>query len=91
MIPLPRMTYNEVGQTFILLGRAENSLAFGKVVATLHFKVKEIDPSTGAQPGLLRAAPCLAAGTPHRPWLSWGGCRRSRGGRVQRRVPAGGL
>ena len=63
MIPLPRMTYNEVGQTFILLGRAENSLAFGKVVATLHFKVKEIDPSTGAQPGLLRAAPCLAPGT----------------------------
>lgn len=46
-VPLRRMSYNEAGQVFVLLRRAANSLAFGTVMPTMRFKVKEIDPSTG--------------------------------------------
>lgn len=47
VVPLDRMVYNEVGHIYVVLGRAPNSLAFGAIVPTLQFKVKEIDPSTG--------------------------------------------
>jgi hypothetical protein len=50
------MEYGSVGQTYVLLQRAPDSLAMGKLGANLQFTVKEIDPSSG-QPPLLA---CLA-------------------------------
>ena len=47
-IPLASMTYNVAGQTFVVLARPEGTLATGKLLNTLRFTVKEIDPSTGA-------------------------------------------
>lgn len=47
VLPLERMVYNEVARTYVVLERAPNSLAFDTLVPTLHFRVKEIDPSTG--------------------------------------------
>ena len=53
-IPLPSMAYNVAGQTFVVLARPEGTLATGKLLNTLRFTVKEIDPSTGpAHPYLL--------------------------------------
>ena len=48
VVPLARMPHGEVGHTFTLLRRPEGSMALGKLVNILRFKVKEIDPSTGA-------------------------------------------
>ena len=50
MVPLERMPHGAVGHTFTLLKRPEGSMALGKLVNILRFKVKEIDPSTGARP-----------------------------------------
>ena len=52
IVPLERMPHGAVGHTFTLLQRPEGSMALGKLVNILRFKVKEIDPSTGAAPGL---------------------------------------
>ncbi|KAK9907459.1 hypothetical protein WJX75_004057 [Coccomyxa subellipsoidea] len=46
-LPLARMEYGSVGQTYVLLQRAPDSLAMGKLGANLQFTVKEIDPSSG--------------------------------------------
>ena len=47
LIPLATMAYKEQGQTYTVLRRPPEVLAGGKLEAVLHFKVKEIDPSTG--------------------------------------------
>lgn len=47
VIPLPQMAFKEPGQAYTVLQRAPGTLAGGKLQAVLHFKVKEIDPSTG--------------------------------------------
>ncbi|KAK9837106.1 hypothetical protein WJX81_003075 [Elliptochloris bilobata] len=47
VVPLERMPHGAVGHTFTLLRRPEGSMALGKLVNILRFKVKEIDPSTG--------------------------------------------
>lgn len=41
------MSYNLMGQTYVLLGRPEGSMALGKITGSLAFRIKEIDPSTG--------------------------------------------
>jgi hypothetical protein len=66
-VPLTKMAYNTPDHTFVLLAREPNSLEFGSIVATLRFTVKEIDPSTGAQP------PPPPSPTPRlaRRWLPW--------------------
>ena len=48
-IPLPQMAFNAEGQTYVVLARPQGVLAAGKLLNTLKFTVKEIDPSTGAQ------------------------------------------
>ena len=50
-LPLARMEYGTVGQAYVLLQRAPESMAVGKLGANLQFTVKEIDPSSG-QPHL---------------------------------------
>lgn len=57
-VPLAKMEYGRVGQSYVLLTREPGSMTMGKLGACLQFTVKEIDPSTGA--GSLSAA-CLAA------------------------------
>ncbi|KAK9828743.1 hypothetical protein WJX72_001875 [[Myrmecia] bisecta] len=47
VLPLASMAYGSVGQTYVVLARPEGSMALGKFVNILKFKVKEIDPSTG--------------------------------------------
>ncbi|CAL8463056.1 g2590 [Coccomyxa elongata] len=46
-LPLARMEYGTVGQAYVLLQRAPESMAVGKLGANLQFTVKEIDPSSG--------------------------------------------
>ncbi|EIE27371.1 Coatomer, gamma subunit [Coccomyxa subellipsoidea C-169] len=46
-LPLARMEYGSVGQTYVLLQRPPDSLSMGKLGANLQFTVKEIDPSSG--------------------------------------------
>ena len=46
-IPLPKMAYNVAGHTFVVLSRPQGALATGKLLNTLRFTVKEIDPATG--------------------------------------------
>lgn len=46
-VPLARMEYGTVGQSYVLLKREAGSMTMGKLGACLQFKVKEIDPSTG--------------------------------------------
>lgn len=58
VLPLARMEYGSVGQTYVLLATAPNSMATGKLATTLAFTVKEIDPSSGMSPVLLTSA-CL--------------------------------
>lgn len=50
VVPLAVMPFGEVGRTFVMLSRAEGSLALGKLACTLRFTIKEIDPSTGEKP-----------------------------------------
>ena len=47
MVPLGRMVYGEVGHSYVALARPEGAALVGKLVNTLKFTVKEIDPSTG--------------------------------------------
>ena len=47
-IPLPQMAFNAEGHTYVVLARPQGVLAAGKLLNTLKFTVKEIDPSTGA-------------------------------------------
>ncbi len=49
VVPLDVMPLNAVGQTFTVLRRPEGSWALGKFANILRFKVKEIDPSSGAR------------------------------------------
>lgn len=49
-LPLARMEYGSVGQTYVLLQRPPDSLSMGKLGANLQFTVKEIDPSSGMHP-----------------------------------------
>ena len=53
-VPLARMEYGTVGQSYVLLKREAGSMTMGKLGACLQFKVKEIDPSTGQ----CRRCPC---------------------------------
>ena len=46
-IPLPQMAFNAEGQTYVVLARPQGVLASGKLLNTLKFTVKEIDPATG--------------------------------------------
>ena len=46
-VPLARMEYGTVGQSYVLLKREAGSMTMGKLGACLQFTVKEIDPSTG--------------------------------------------
>ena len=48
-MPLARMEYGTVGQSYVLLKRETGSMTMGKLGACLQFTVKEIDPSTGAR------------------------------------------
>ena len=47
-VPLSKMEYGSVGQSYVLLKREVGSMTMGKLGACLQFTVKEIDPSTGA-------------------------------------------
>jgi hypothetical protein len=47
VVPLKRMEFGKVGQTYVLLRREPGSMAQGKLASTLQFTVKEIDPSSG--------------------------------------------
>ena len=47
-VPLSKMEYGNVGQSYVLLKREVGSMTMGKLGACLQFTVKEIDPSTGA-------------------------------------------
>ena len=46
-VPLGRMVYGEVGHSYVSLARPEGAALVGKLINTLKFTVKEIDPSTG--------------------------------------------
>ncbi len=48
-MPLARMEYGVVGQSYVLLRREAGALAAGKLATTLQFTVKEIDPASGAR------------------------------------------
>lgn len=47
MLPLARMVYGEVGQSYVALARPEGATLVGKLTNVLKFTVKEIDPTTG--------------------------------------------
>ena len=47
------MVYGEVGHSYVALARPEGAALVGKLVNTLKFTVKEIDPSTGESQMLL--------------------------------------
>lgn len=47
VVPLKRMEYGVVGETFVLLRREPGTIALAKLSPTLQFTVKEIDPSSG--------------------------------------------
>ena len=51
VLPLDVMPLNGVGQTFTVLRRPAGAMALGKVVNILKFKVREIDPGSGAWGG----------------------------------------
>lgn len=48
VLPLARMVYGEVGQSYVALARPEAATLVGKLTNVLKFTVKEIDPTTGA-------------------------------------------
>lgn len=65
VLPLEVMPQEGAGQTYVVLARPPGSMALGRFVNILRFRVKEIDPSTGARPStssllcaLLSRAPC---------------------------------
>lgn len=47
VLPLARMVYGEVGQSYVALARPEGAALVGKLSNVLKFTVKEIDPTTG--------------------------------------------
>ena len=47
MLPLARMVYGEVGQSYVSLLRPDGATLVGKLTNVLKFTVKEIDPTTG--------------------------------------------
>lgn len=47
VLPLARMVYGEVGQSYVALARPEGATLVGKLTNVLKFTVKEIDPTTG--------------------------------------------
>ena len=47
VLPLARMVYGEVGQSYVALARPEGANLVGKLTNVLKFTVKEIDPTTG--------------------------------------------
>eukprot|EP00887_Chlorella_sp_A99_P007682 scaffold20.g7682.t1 len=47
VLPLAVMPQSGAGQTYTVLSRAPGSLALGRFVNILRFRIKEIDPSTG--------------------------------------------
>lgn len=47
VLPLARMVYGEVGQSYVALARPEGATLVGKFTNVLKFTVKEIDPTTG--------------------------------------------
>jgi len=65
VLPLARMVYGEVGQSYVALARPEGATLVGKFTNVLKFTVKEIDPTTGLTPAclctsLLRCKPLLS-------------------------------
>ena len=52
MLPLARMVYGEVGQSYVALARPEGATLVGKFTNVLKFTVKEIDPTTGPLPAV---------------------------------------
>lgn len=60
VVPLARMVYGEVGHTYLALARPEGAALVGKLVNTLRFTVKEIDPSTGKSTAFQLCVVCLA-------------------------------
>lgn len=60
VLPLARMVYGEVGQSYVALARPEGATLVGKLTNVLKFTVKEIDPTTGVHVLLL----CLDAVRP---------------------------
>ena len=72
-VPLGRMEYGHVGQSYVLLARPPGSMATGKLATTLQFTVKEIDPASGARPGHCRRK--LPWSSPQPLPLSCCGCR----------------
>lgn len=46
-LPLAVMPQDGAGQTYVVLARPPGSMAIGRILNTLRFRVKEIDPSTG--------------------------------------------
>jgi len=46
-IPATKLPYGVVAQTYVLFSYPEGTMPFGRMVASLNFVVKEIDPSTG--------------------------------------------
>ena len=59
MLPLARMVYGEVGQSYVALARPEGATLVGKFTNVLKFTVKEIDPTTGPLPAV-RLQPFVA-------------------------------
>lgn len=49
VLPLARMMYGEVGQSYVALARPEGATLVGKFTNVLKFTVKEIDPTTGEE------------------------------------------
>ena len=46
-IPATKLPYGVIAQTYVLMSYPEGTMPFGRMLATLRFIVKEIDPSTG--------------------------------------------
>jgi hypothetical protein len=65
-LPLRVMPGQEegAGQTYVVLARPPGSLAYGSFLATLRFRVKEIDPTTGGLAALLLGLLGLLLGLP---------------------------
>ena len=51
VLPLKEMPHDGVGQTYVVLAREPGSMALGRFLNILRFRVKEIDPSTGGWAG----------------------------------------
>lgn len=76
VLPLAEMPHEGAGQTYVVLARPPGSMALGRFVNILRFRVKEIDPSTGERPSPLRPchtpAPCSLPRAPRLPpLLAW--------------------